>query len=471
MGTAKEGPSRAQKVSFAARYLFWAAILLVVGPVYLGIGAARMAAPTIRKYWPLAAQYFVQGCQFAFLAVVVVRLYLGKEAEVGQTANFMSAVTAAWALKAMWAIIADRWREHRQLVLALANIAMGVVLVAMSLTWGRHSFMLVAVLVLGLLRCLQDVTTDGLSFDLLRAKERSTGQSFMWIAATLGAWMGGAQMLTLKSVDKVVCGIRIHFGYESLCLLVAAIVVAVGLAGLWGSGGVKTTGEATRRSVGWRDLLAALRQTPMVALGVALLSYVGGSTACSAFIGQWFASLGMDAGAQAVVETVSTAATVVGVLLAGLAGRRLSSRAQLVAGALLVAASYAAIGLAAPLWHHQWLMVVLIGIATIGDGAWPVFLCTGLMGPAEGRAAATRYAIFAGAINLSLLLGPQVGKVVFHLAEAWVGGQFKYPTAFVAVGIIQLSCLLPFVARPIYSLGRSAIRATYSWLRSQLRRK
>lgn len=422
MGPTEAGSTRTQRIVTACR-MFAAAVLVAAGNML-----------NFRKFGLIEAQYFLQGAFYGLLLVLVARNWLPREwaisKESGQLGLLASAMMWVWALKFALGPIADLLRRHHRMVLVACNGGMAVVavLIAQAPT-GDFSFVLKLAVVASILRCLQDVTTDGIAMSSLRKEDIAAANTVMWLAQSGGFWVGGAGMLAVQTA----CGTD----FRTLFVIVAAIVAASAILGFaLGSSAKKISKAATSEEEVTKDKAPALNwQQLALAFAFGFIAQFGGGAFSGAFVGPWFQSLKFSSGIMSTLETVSSVSSIVGVLLIGLAGKRLAHKTLALGAVLAVAVSYIAVGCIASAWHHQGLMVVVIGVVTMGERMLTVALATMLMLLSSNRkAAATMYAAFASVVNASAALGP--------LAGTWAAKHFDYPALMILAGVIILPSLI-----------------------------
>jgi len=84
--------------------------------------------------------------------------------------GFLSLLGLAWTLKFLWAPAVDHYRHHRRWM-ALADIGMGAVLLAMAVDAGFGPWTWVAIGMFTLLSATNDIAIDGYTIELLNKKE------------------------------------------------------------------------------------------------------------------------------------------------------------------------------------------------------------------------------------------------------------------------------------------------------------
>jgi MFS transporter, PAT family, beta-lactamase induction signal transducer AmpG len=157
---------------------------------------------TAGKLGLLGCLYFSQGLPFGFFTQalpVVLREHGASLAEIGLT----SLLAVPWALKFLWAPLVDRFTGRRlggrlAWILPLQIVSTAVLLV-LGLTGATNvlPLLLGAVLLLNLVAATQDIATDGLAVDLLRADERGLGNGVQVGGYRVGMIMGGGVILIL----------------------------------------------------------------------------------------------------------------------------------------------------------------------------------------------------------------------------------------------------------------------------------
>jgi len=124
--------------------------------------------------------YFVYGFTFAFSGIAVQKTMVSQGMSAPDIAFAYSAISAPWALKPVWAVLADR--IGKRLASSIAMFLAACVLVfPLPLTFKMIST--------SLFICISDVSTDCLVVDISKL-DGGQLQNEVWIARTLGTMFG-----------------------------------------------------------------------------------------------------------------------------------------------------------------------------------------------------------------------------------------------------------------------------------------
>ncbi len=158
----------------------------------------------LEKLSLFACLYFAQGLPYGFFTLALP-VYL-REAKASLTEiGGATLLTLPWALKFLWAPLADRFgfknvglRRSWIIPLQAASI---LVLVVVGLLDPKSSLIvvLIAFLICNLVAATQDVATDGLAVDLLKDTERGWANGIQVGAYRIGMIAGGSAMLVVLS--------------------------------------------------------------------------------------------------------------------------------------------------------------------------------------------------------------------------------------------------------------------------------
>lgn len=158
----------------------------------------------LEKLSLFACLYFAQGLPYGFFTQAMP-VYL-REANASLTAIGGAALlTLPWALKFLWAPLADRYgfkgmglRRSWIIPLQGASIA-ALVIVGLLDPSNSLIIVLIAFLVCNVIAATQDVATDGLAVDLLKDSERGWANGIQVGAYRVGMIAGGSAMLVVLS--------------------------------------------------------------------------------------------------------------------------------------------------------------------------------------------------------------------------------------------------------------------------------
>lgn len=181
---------------------------------------------SLEKLSLFACLYFAQGLPYGFFTQAMP-VYLREAKATLTQIGGASLLTLPWALKFLWAPLADRygfpkfglrrsWIVPLQMLSVIALIVVSMLDPASSLL-----VVLIAFLVCNFIAATQDVATDGLAVDLLRAEERGWANGVQVGAYRVGMIAGGSAMLVVLSS----LGWQATMLTMALCLLLTSLPV------------------------------------------------------------------------------------------------------------------------------------------------------------------------------------------------------------------------------------------------------
>ena len=336
----------------------------------------------VRRYSVLASLYFAQGLPFGFFSHAVPVLL--NRTHPPELVGLSSLLALPGPLKFLWAPFVDgvegkRFGRRRSVIVPLQLLSI-VVLVALAFSGAsdRHlTPLLVGFFLVSLLSATQDIATDALSLDLLRAEERGRGGAIQAGAYRAGM-IGGAGGI-LAMIDYI--GVREAF------LLMAALVALttlplIGLQeppvkpALRGGQSLRLLGSFFKRGDAW--------------LTIALLfAFKIGDALAAGMVTRWFVKQGLSTTFIAMSRgTVGGVAAIVGAVLGGFLMRSLGGKRALVALASvqgLAIAVYVAL---------DWVHPIVIGVKPMAGSLY--FAASAIEHLAGGAATA---AIFTHMMN------------------------------------------------------------------------
>jgi MFS transporter, PAT family, beta-lactamase induction signal transducer AmpG len=186
--------------------------------------SARPTMTSLEKLSLFACLYFAQGLPYGFFTQAMP-VYLREAKATLTQIGGASLLTLPWAIKFLWAPLADRygfpkfglrrsWIVPLQLLSVIALVTVSFMEPASSLL-----VVLIAFLVCNFIAAAQDVATDGLAVDLLKAEERGWANGIQVGAYRIGMIAGGSAMLVVLSL----------LGWQATMLAMAACLVLTSL--------------------------------------------------------------------------------------------------------------------------------------------------------------------------------------------------------------------------------------------------
>ncbi len=278
----------------------------------------------------LASLYFSQGVPFGFFAKGLPSL-MREQGMSLEGIGLTSLLFLPWALKFLVGPVVDGWGRRKAWILPLQALGVGVLAVMAGYSLpGDLSTVMALVAVVCVVSALQDVATDGLAVDLLRAQEVGAGNAVQVGAYRIGMVLSGGILLILYA----------RLGWDGAFYVMAGLLLLATVP-------VVFYREPARKhldlkaKVPLKAGLFAFIQRPGAGawLGVLVL-YKTFDALPGRMVGPMLTDQGHDLQAIGeVLGTVGSVAALIGAIAAGVVLRTLSrTRALLIFGLLQVAA-------------------------------------------------------------------------------------------------------------------------------------
>lgn len=413
------------------------------------------------RLFTLCVLYVAQGIPWGFTATTIPA-YLADRGLGRETISVALAMTTLpYSFKWVWGPIIDAFtlprlgRRRPWILLAqlLMALTLGALIAIPDLTADLRLLAYV-ILIHTVFNALQDVAVDALAIDLLDEAERGRTNGLMYAAKYGGGFIGGA------GLSNVIA----WAGFEAAVIVLIVMLLAIMLVPLLvperapiddgppGAYLVRDGISGTPRHPGAlgdrvRALGAVLRSladvfavrsafvTAVLVLGINFALGVVTANGFKLFIGRLGWAPDDYANLVGLGLLVGACASVVGGFLADVVGHR-----RLVAiGSLVMAAGWAAFGLAEPLWDHAWLVYASAILQTLATAVMTVSLFALCMDVAWAPTAASQFTAYMAFANFSTTLG--------YSAAARLPASFDFASVYLAAAGVQVvvTSLLIFV--------------------------
>ena len=395
--------------------------------------ARAESMPTNAKLGLLGSLYFSQGLPFGFFTQalpVLLRKHGFSLGEIGLT----SLLAAPWALKFVWAPVADRygWRRigRRKSWILPLQLASIVTLGALALGPAQSSIhvLMAAVLWLNLLAATQDISTDGMAVDILAPGERGPANGLQVAAYRVGMIVGGGILLILfdrlGSAGTFAC----------MALLTAAATVPVLL--------VHEPAPACAPERRTSRAVHFLRRPGAIRLLVLVVTYKAGDAFATGMLRPFLADSGFsleDVGW--LLGTVGFVCGLVGALWGGSLVNRIGRRDSLLLFGLLqslTVAGYAWIAFARP---GRGAIYALCGAEHLAGGMATAALFTCMMDWCSKETSATDYTVQASAVVIATGLASAVAG--FSAAAFGYAAHFALAAVFALASLAAVARCFP----------------------------
>jgi PAT family beta-lactamase induction signal transducer AmpG len=356
----------------------------------------------LEKFSLFACLYFSQGLPYGFFTQAMP-VYL-REAKMSLAAiGGASLLTLPWALKFLWAPLADRYGIpqlglRRSWILTLQLISI-FSLVCVSFFNPAESLVVVlaAFLACNFLAATQDIATDGLAVDLLNQNERGWANGIQVGGYRVGMIAGGSVMLTLLS----------HLGWQFAMLSMAVTMSLMTLPALFfrerevlGEIAARVDSHLVRHPV--RDLKAFLGQSGIFSWLTILLVFKFCHQSASAMMKPWLVDNGYKLSEiGAIMGLFGSGAGLMGAVLGGFVASRfdrIKSLATLSGIQALATATYLVPVFSSP---AAWKVAIATTLDNGVSGMATVTLFAAMMDRCRKGHAASDYTIQASIVVIS----------------------------------------------------------------------
>jgi PAT family beta-lactamase induction signal transducer AmpG len=393
--------------------------------------ANLLALSSSEKFSLFGCLYFAQGLPYGFFTQALP-VYL-REANASLAAIGGAALlTWPWALKFLWAPLADRygWPRlglRRSWILPLQTISI-LALVAVSFLDPKNSLLvvLVAFLICNLVAATQDAATDGLAVDLLEKNERGWANGIQVGGYRVGMIVGGAVMLNLLSM----------WGWQAAMLTMALTLAIVTLPAFTFNetaalGPFQERIDSRLERHPFKDLKEFILQKSIGSWLAILLIYKFSHQAASAMMKPWLVDNGYrleEIGA--LIGLFGSGAGLIGALLGGWVASRFSRMQSLIFLALAQALATSTYLLPIFTSPAAWKVALSTSIDNGISGMATVTLFAAMMDRCRKGHSASDYAIQASFVVISQTLASSLSGVS--------AGYFGYEKHFLGVGALGL---------------------------------
>lgn len=384
---------------------------------------------SFEKFSLFACLYFAQGLPYGFFTQAMP-VYL-REAKASLAAIGGAALlTWPWALKFLWAPLADRygWPRlglRRSWILPLQTLSV-LALIAVSFLDPKDSLMvvLVAFLICNLVAATQDAATDGLAVDLLDKGERGWANGIQVGGYRIGMIAGGAVMLNLLSM----------WGWQA-AMLTMAFTLAVVTFPAFTFQENKTLGDfrgrvdARLKTHPITDLKEYLSQDGILFWLFILLIYKFSHQAASAMMKPWLVDNHYrleEIGA--IMGLFGSGAGLVGAMLGGWVASRFNRLRSLTTLAFVQALATGTYLLPVLTEHATWKVALATAIDNGVSGMATVTLFAAMMDKCRKGHAASDYSIQASFVVIS--------QTVASATSGLSAEYFGYQNHFLGIGVL-----------------------------------
>lgn len=385
--------------------------------------SSRKTMGRVEKLSLFGCLYFAQGLPYGFFTQAMP-VYL-REANTTLTAiGGASLLTLPWALKFLWAPLADRYGFpkfglRRSWIVPLQAFSI-TSLVFLSWVDPAHSLLavLAAFLICNLVAATQDVATDGLAVDLLKDNERGWANGIQVGAYRVGMITGGSAMLVILSQQ----------GWQAAMLAMAVALLISSLPILFFReidimGDLTTTRIARRPFDG---MTGFLKSKPLLKWFGVLFVYKMAHQGASTMMRPWLVDNGYSLQEiGTLMGFFGSGAGLVGAVLGGWVASRFDRMRSLMTLSLVQAFATAAYLLPIRTEHATWKVILATMLDNGVSGIATVTLFAAMMEHCRPRHSAGDYTLQASIVVIS--------QTVAAALSGWSADTFGYDRHFILI--------------------------------------
>lgn len=373
----------------------------------------------------LLSLYFAQGLPFGFFTQfipVMLRMQGASLQLIG--ASYLLALP--WSLKFLWAPLVDRYGsrtfgKRRSWIVPIQALTV-VTMLGLSLMDPTRSlrWLFGSVLLFNLLASTQDIATDGLAVDMLRASERGVGNAIQVAGYRVGMIVGGGLLLPIYE--------HFHWSMTLLAMAVTMLLVSVPIllhreaplaqepvpeAGAYrtrggGLGGIARGALTSITAFDWK-------RPGILRWLVLLLTYKTGDAIASGMVRPFSVDQGASMGQIGwMLGVVGFSTGLLGAVIGGVLVNRLGRRRALLGFGSLQAVSVATYALLASSHPSIGALAAAAGFEHFAGGCATAALFTTMMDVCRPERAATDYTVQSCAVVIATGAAASLSGVITH---------------------------------------------------------
>lgn len=405
---------------------------------------------SLEKLSLFACLYFAQGLPYGFFTQAMP-VYLREAKATLTEIGGASLLTLPWALKFIWAPLADRygWPSlglRRSWIVPLQLLSI-FVLVAVSFLNPEHSLLVVlaAFLLCNLVAATQDVATDGLAVDLLKDGERGWANGVQVGAYRIGMIAGGSAMLVVLA----------QIGWQGTMITMAAFLLLASLPILFFRerevlGDLTATVDSHLKRKPLEDIGAFLLAPSMLKWLGLLLIFKFSHQASSAMMRPWLVDHGYSlTEIGALMGLFGSGAGLVGAVLGAWVASRFDRVRSLVWLAVLQALATATYLFPVLTEHAAWKVALATMLDNGVSGIATVTLFAAMMEKCRPKHSASDYTLQASIVVVS--------QTVASALSGKSADLFGYDRHFMMISAFSL-CIVGYVAWAVRGNTPKALR-------------
>ena len=395
------------------------------------------------RVFTLCALYVAQGIPWGFMTVTFVTYLAAEGVAAKDLALLLTLGTLPWSLKFLWGPVIDRYqyrpmgRRRPWILLAQSGMILTLILLT-SIASAETDIQVIAAmfLVYNIFTSLQDVSTDALAVDVLKAHELEKVNSYMFTSKAIGGMIGGAGLGTIIS----------YTGIKGALIMQIPILLVIMMVPLymrerpgeklfpWSDEEGSKFFEAENENQNFSEIIGKVKTAfslKSTRLGIVLslvlsLSFFLVPVLPLLFIRElgWTQEQ-FNATKGGLILILTMFAYIVG----GHLGRLIGGKSVIIYASLAGAIITAFWGLTGAWWGNSVFMITIWSIRTFVFAMVSINVFSLMMRITWSEVGGTQFTAYMAMMNLSAIIG-------YQLTEP-LAGRFDYPTLFLIAAVLE----------------------------------
>ena len=395
------------------------------------------------RVFTLCALYVAQGIPWGFMTVTFVTYLAAEGVAAKDLALLLTLGTLPWSLKFLWGPVIDRYqyrpmgRRRPWILLAQSGMILTLILLT-SIASAETDIQVIAAmfLVYNIFTSLQDVSTDALAVDVLKAHELEKVNSYMFTSKAIGGMIGGAGLGTIIS----------YTGIKGALIMQIPILLVIMMVPLymrerpgeklfpWSDEEGSKFFEAENENQNFSEIIGKVKTAfslKSTRLGIVLslvlsLSFFLVPVLPLLFIRElgWTQEQ-FNATKGGLILILTMFAYIVG----GHLGRLIGGKSVIIYASLAGAIITAFWGLTGTWWGNSVFMITIWSIRTFVFAMVSINVFSLMMRITWSEVGGTQFTAYMAMMNLSAIIG-------YQLTEP-LAGRFDYPTLFLIAAVLE----------------------------------
>ena len=395
------------------------------------------------RVFTLCALYVAQGIPWGFMTVTFVTYLAAEGVAAGDLALLLTLGTLPWSLKFFWGPVIDffqyRPMGRRRPWILLAQSGMILTLIFLTFIASAESdIQVIAVmfLVYNIFTSLQDVSTDALAVDVLKAHELEKVNSYMFTSKAIGGMIGGAGLGTIISFTGIKGALVMQIPILLVIMMVPLFMRERPGEKLfpWSDEDGSKFSEAENENQSFDEIIGKVKTAfslKSTRLGIVLslvlsLSFFLVPVLPLLFIRELgWSQEQFNATKGGLILILTMFAYIVG----GQLGRLVGGKSVIIYASLAGAIITAIWGLTEAWWGNSVFMITIWSIRTFVFAMVSINVFSLMMRITWSEVGGTQFTAYMAMMNLSAIIG-------YQLTEP-LAGRFDYPTLFLIAAVLE----------------------------------